>query len=232
MTGEDQLRIGGRHVDRATARRDARTYLTARDGYAYPSYDGFDAEHAMEPLVDADFLAPLLLNVNYLKITTYEALTTVRSRLQPLLHRIDPTWTLARAEPVQLEMLAELYEVIDGGAVSGVEGTVLSKILHRKRPAFIPLYDRQVGHVYQDGPEAPVPRVKGRSWSQFMLAFAGAVQADLLREPGLWEEIARFAEKPSITPLRALDIVAWQAGRNDDTAARQMDLMADEDEEA
>lgn len=94
-----------------------------------------------------------------------------------------------------------------------MSATILAKILHRKRPGFIPLYDAQVRGVYRDGPDAPVPTVRGRSWCEFLPLFAAAVREDLVREMWFWQEVANLAPGPPITPLRALDIVAWWAGR-------------------
>lgn len=100
--------------------------------------------------------------------------------------------------------------------VWGAKGTVLAKVLHRKRPRFVPLYDEQVRTVYQSGPDAPVkppPRRTRRAWRDFVVLYAAAVQDDLRREASLWSEIARLATEPPITTLRALDIVAWKAGQ-------------------
>jgi hypothetical protein len=90
--------------------------------------------------------------------------------------------------------------------------SVLAKVLHRKRPRFIPLYDERVRSVYQDREAAPVPAVRGRSWEAFMPLFAAAVRDDLRRELAFYSELAGLAQDPPITPLRALDIVAWWVG--------------------
>ena len=90
--------------------------------------------------------------------------------------------------------------------------TVLSKVLHRKRPALIPLYDEQVRHVHQGGADPPVPFERGRTWQAFEPLFAAAIQVDLRRELPFWEATAAQAPGPPITALRALDIVAWWAG--------------------
>jgi hypothetical protein len=208
------LRIGGVVVDRADAFKHASRYLTGGSGWAYPSYDGYEADRATGPLTDADLLAPVLLNVNHLKIETYEALQAVRPTLDDVLARIPPDLDLADATEVQLPLLGELFSVLDGAGIPGARGTVLSKVLHRKRPRFIPLYDEQVRAIYQDGNAAPVPPHQGRTWSAFVVQFAAAVQDDLRREAPFWAQIAALAPGPPITPLRALDIVAWSAGRS------------------
>lgn len=211
----DELRVGGFVVRRQDALAHATSYLTRGHGWAYPWYDGFDAKHATGPLVDADLLAPLLLNVNRISITTYAALQAVRPRLQAALDGISPELSLADADPGQVADLGELFAVLDDPGIPGARGTILSKLLHRKRPALIPLYDEQVRRLYQDGPNAPVPAIAApRSWQEFWVLYSLAVQADLRRELPFWQHIATLAPgPPPVTPLRALDIVAWRACR-------------------
>ncbi len=204
-----ELQIGGVHVQRDAALQLAHRYLTAGRGWAYPSYDGYAAAHARGPLVDGDLLAPVLLNVRQLSITTYEELQEARPRLQSLLDRIPERQSLADAGREDFELIGELFGVVDDRAIRGARGTVISKVLHRKRPDFIPLYDLRVGAVYQHGPDAPVPVVKHRPWREFAPLFAAAIQADLRREAEFWGQVSALASEPAITPLRALDIVAW-----------------------
>ena len=206
------LRIGNVELDRAAALDHARRYLTDGSGWAYPAYDGYDAQRAAGPLIDADLLAPVLLNVSRLKIRTYEALQTKREELDRHLERIPHDLDLVHADADHLALLGDLFSVLDGPGVWGAQGTVLAKVLHRKRPRFIPLYDEQVRTVYQDGPDAAVPPQAGRSWRDFVVLFAAAVKQDLQRELDFWTEIALMATNPPITALRALDIVAWWAG--------------------
>jgi len=60
--------------------------------------------------------------------------------------------------------LHPLYAVLDGLAAKpwGVEGTTLSKVLHRKRPQSLVLHDRWVRACYVGG-DGPVPRAQERS---------------------------------------------------------------------
>lgn len=207
------LRIGSVVLDRGEALAYARRYLTDGSGWAYPAYDAYDRDRACGPLTDADLLAPVLLNVSRVRIKTYEALQAKRPELDEHLARIPLNLDLAAAGPGDLAVLGDMFAVLDGPGVWGARGTVLAKVLHRKRPGFVPLYDEQVRRAYQDGPYPSVKRQRGRTWREFIVLYAGAVQADLRREANFWAEIAALAVDPPITALRALDIVAWWAGQ-------------------
>ena len=139
-------------------------------------------------------------------------------RLQQVLDLLLPDLSLADAGAEHVALIASLFAVLDEPGIPGARGTVLSKVLHRKRPALIPLYDRQVRTVYLDGAPAPVPydprRDRHRSWEEFMVLFVAAVRADLRRESSFWQDVADLAPLVQITPLRALDIVAWWAGND------------------
>jgi hypothetical protein len=208
----DTLTIGGRTVDRVEARAHARRSLTGGAGWGYPSYDGFDAPNARGPLVDGDLLAPVLLDARPFSAPVYEDLQRVRPVLQSALDDLPPELSLLDARPADFRLLARLFAVLDGPAAGRLGGAVLTQVLHRKRPRFIPLYGERIRSTYQEGVHAPVPPMRGRSWADFSTVFAQAVRADLERELPFWEVIAGFAPGPAISPLRALDIVAWWAG--------------------
>jgi hypothetical protein len=207
----DTLLVGGRSVPRQAAFDYAKRYLTAGEGFAYPSYDGYDIDRASEPLRDTDLLAPVLLNVRHLSVATFEQLLAQRDRMQATLDQLPVDLSLVDAEPEHEVLTARLFSVLDDQEIWGARGTVLAKILHRKRPALIPLYDRQVWSVYVP---TPVPRDPKRSWESFFRMFVPAVRADLRRELPFWQEVAALAPTVPITPLRALDIVAWWAGND------------------
>ena len=85
--------------------------------------------------------------------------------------------------------------------------------MHRKRPAFVPLYDRFVDYCYRSADSAPIPKDRRRTWRQFGPQLGAAIQADLVDGGDFFAEVASLATDPLITALRALDIVAWYAGR-------------------
>ena len=224
MTDKQMLRIGGLLIKRDEAQQYARDYLTSGKGYAYPSYDGYDAAHALGPLNDADLLAPVLLNVGRTySIALYEALQAKVPFLQRVLDRIPHNLQLEDADPGAINLLGELFGVLDGEGIAGARGTVLSKVLHRKRPCFIPLYDRVLYSVYVGPAPHPLQRDPTRSWKEFFPLYAGALKHDLNADRAFWAEVAALSERPRVTTVRALDIVAWKAGQEAGASATEVD---------
>jgi len=211
----DMLTVGGRQVEADTAREWVREYLNgARGQFGYPSYDGYRTNDDPDRLGDGDLLAPVLLNVQ-LKISSFADLCACREELEVALAKVPVDQDLAGADPAALVKVGSLFGVLDLALrPRNVRGTTLAKVLHRKRPAIVPLYDEQVRRVYQEGEHAPLPPVAGRSWVEFMTLLATSMQEDLNRQLDFWNDVRslRPADGPPVSGLRALDIVAWRLG--------------------
>ncbi|MEV0730505.1 DUF6308 family protein [Polymorphospora sp. NPDC050346] len=205
------IRVGGVWIREVDAWADAKTYLVDRvHEWAYPAYDAFAGGGDPNRLDDADLLAPTLLNVR-VKLRGYYGLQAQRDRLQTALAEIDSNdIAVPGADP---SLIGKLFSVLDAPGIPDVSGTTLAKILHRKRPGFIPLYDEYVRRCYQDAEEPRIRRAKSRTWSEFMTLLASAMRDDLNAAPDFWSAVVGLSTTPRITPLRALDIVAWSAGR-------------------
>lgn len=214
MTDEqDGVRIGGIFVDPAPALESARGYLSRRDRFGYPAYDSFGSEGGPWRISDADLVAPVLLNAE-MNSRTFYALEALRPHLERWLVRVPLDARLAEATDTDLGVLGELFAVLDEEDIPGLaRGSIVTKVMHRKRPAFIPLYDRFVDHCYRGAPEAPIRYARGRAWREFMPLLGSAIRDDLLAGSDFFDEVAALAKEPVITRLRALDIVAWYAGR-------------------
>lgn len=94
--------------------------------------------------------------------------------------------------------------------------TTFAKVLHRKRPELLPLWDREVQRCYCFGPEDR--RIKPPSGEPTFTEFAGpwlrAVQRDLIDGDKALSELAGFASKEvPVGQLRVLDIVSWKLGQ-------------------
>lgn len=211
----DTLRVGGVDIDRDRARAAAAQYLAAAGHrFGYPAYDAFDGGAGSYRIGDGDLLTPVLLNVP-VSVKTFYALADLRPRLNDWLLRVPPDARLLDAGPPELELLGDLFGILDGERRRPhIRGSVLAKVMHRKRPGFVPLYDRHVDHCYRGADGAPITRDTRRPWREFIQLLGAAMGQDLRREQEYLAGVVAMATDPVITPLRALDIVAWQAGRS------------------
>lgn len=206
------LKVGGATVYFDEAKAWARTYLTERPKTsAYPAYDGYPGSYG-DLLGPQDLLAASLLNVSNNPIPVYYGLETL---MEPLNERLeDPAITgdLATADDETLKAIVRLFGVLETTPTKYVRLTTLSKVLHRKRPKLIPLFDDNIRYCYSECAGAPVPFEDGRSRAGYRAAWLKALQEDLANQLPHWEEIAALAPWPKITPLRALDIIGWELG--------------------
>ncbi len=166
----------------------------------YPVYEEYRAAWWSGPLEDADLLAPALLGLH----PSPEVYTRMRGRLPALnraLEAIAPNADLAGDASV-LPLLARLFEALDGE----VGMTTLTAVLHRKRPRLIPLWDAGIRTCYDD-----TDGLRAENGA-FAMAVATAMRADLAAEPQMWHSLAAIADRPPITALRALCIVARHLG--------------------
>jgi hypothetical protein len=180
-------------------------YLDVRNGYAYPSYDLL-VTNGSAALVDADLLAPNLIGAE---------VDRGRFRLlKELLPRIAgvadlPPVALQDADDDVVGQVADLFAVLDEApyAGKGVRGTILSKVLHRKRPDLVPLYDSRIFECYT-APGA-IERAAHRSWREFMGLLCLQMREDLRAEATAFDELDASCES-AVTRLRALDVLVWR----------------------
>lgn len=207
------VRVGGRSWSSDEASAFVKRYLTTpRENWAYPAYDAYPG--APTDLVGPqDLFAPELLNAG-LSLRAYYAFLDALEEVNERLAHVPTAVDLATAKPDDIAAVAHVIGVLDHPRIAGVKLTKLSKVLHRKRPRIFPLYDEHIRRCYQDGPGAPVPPAKDRLWESFATLWLEAVRVDLSTQTESWEELAALtpAAGPSITPLRALDIVGWRLG--------------------
>lgn len=216
----DEVRVGRVTIPLATAQRWISDYtnpgnVTAAQPYAYPAYDRYE-HNRNDPrlLIDADLLAPTLLNVP-LKIRSFYGLQRIRPQLEAGLANEDLGTPLEEIEdPARVAaMVAPLYAVLDDPETCpwNVQGTTLSKVLHRKRPESLVLHDRWVRACYL-GEGAPVPRVKGRSWAEYMVAVTLAIGHNIRTQRAVFERLDAATSCPGeLTHVRLLDILAWKS---------------------
>ncbi len=183
-------------------------YLDVRNGYAYPSYDRL-VTNSTATLVDGDLLAPNLIGAE----VDRARFLLLRELMPRIVGVADlPPAALQDADDATIAQVAALFAVLDDApyAGRGVRGTILSKVLHRKRPDLVPLYDSRIFESYT-APGAIVRSVH-RSWQESMTLLLGQMRADLDAERAAFTTLVQVAADTGspVTALRILDILIWR----------------------
>lgn len=181
--------------------------------YAWPHYDGFQSGHGPDELGDGDLLTPVLLNVG-MTIAGFAGLKVLRSEMEARLSEVPKGVGLGEADDSDIATVARVFALLDSHPIHGVKGTTLSKVLHRKRPELIPLHDRFVYGAYV--PHS-VPRADNRTWEHYFTLLMHVMRDDLNAADAAWVALAKKSSPgaPTLTPLRALDIIVWTKGKNE-----------------
>lgn len=195
-------------------------YVSPRRGgtrYAYPHYDGLVTNGDPGVLCTGDLLAPSLLGVPVDPLLM-DTLTGLLPALQKALEALPPDIGLAEADSGLLGAVAAVWAPLDeldaeDRELREVKGSLIAKVLHRKRPALLPLFDSRVAAFYRGDDCIPADWRGERSWVDYA-GLLVATMADDLRSSA--EEFERLravapADGPELTPLRVLDIVIWMS---------------------
>ena len=123
-----------------------------------------------------------------------------------------PPVALQDADDAVVAQVADLFAVLDRApyAGKGVRGTIISKVLHRKRPDLVPLYDSRIFESYT-APGA-LPRAHDRGWQDFMGALLQQMREDLRAEAAAFDALEKLGIEAGapMTRLRALDVLVWR----------------------
>ena len=208
MTGPTTMRLCAGTLEVEHPDQLLLDHLDTRNSWSYPAYDRL-VTNGSAVLVDGDLLAPNLIGAE-----------VDRGRfllLRELLPRIAgvadlPPVALQDADDDVVEQVAGLFAVLDEApyAGRGVRGTIVSKVLHRKRPDLVPLYDSRIFESYT-APGA-VERSAHRSWHDSMTLLLRQMRADLQAEADGFAALVDVAAGAGavLTPLRILDILIWR----------------------
>jgi hypothetical protein len=183
-------------------------YIDVRNGFAFPSYDRL-VTNGSAALVDGDLLAPNLIGAE----VDRGRFALLREMLPALAGVADlPAVPIEEADDAAIGQVADLFAVLDEApyAGKGVRGTILSKVLHRKRPDLVPLYDSRIFESYT-APGA-IPRAAHRTWREFMQLLCTQMREDLRAESEAFDELVGIAGDGGalLTRLRILDILVWR----------------------
>lgn len=209
----DTVRVGGVEKPRAEILEYAADYLSGKGKWAYPAYDSYTGTPG-ELVGDADLLAVCLLNAGQKMIPAYYGMQKLVSTMNDKMMNPVLVGDFADAGPETLSAIADLFGILDSCPTPQVGKTKLLKVLHRKRPNLIPLFDASIRRCYSELGSRPVPGVKHRLHRDFAVAWLPFLQHDLREQQEFWDEIVGMADPDvPITPLRAIDIVGWHMGR-------------------
>jgi uncharacterized protein DUF6308 len=129
-----------------------------------------------------------------------------RGEIESALRAIAPTASLvAPAGSVPWSALTRLFDAFAG--IHGVGFSKMTKALHRKRPALIPILDSVVQAYLADdpGPGAPLP------FGARATALVRSYKEDLDRNGGVLGEVRQelASRGYALSEVRLLDIVIW-----------------------
>lgn len=177
-------------------------YLQTYYGRPYTGsfFDGW-AQSANDPdrITADDLIAVSFLSVVVPPMAARELLDTRADEFGKLLEAVGPDRDLAdQTEPIDEDQPAShLYAAVRG--LHGVGRTIGSKLLARKRPRLIPIYDSVVARVCSVG---------HYHWEPLR----NALYEDDLQQRLV--ELHRSAGLgPEVSALRVLDVVAWMEGK-------------------
>lgn len=181
-------------------------YTDASGAYAWNAYDRQGDVRALTP---TDCLAPALLDAPVSGRTViamfgeaHTAAHELRSALQAVLDHPDSR--TGSFEELDLEDGHGAWGAVRAAlrasdAVAGIKASKVTKILHRKRPRLVPIFDSKVAAFYGVTTRQP--------WNLWPI-----LQAEL-QEHGDWiDEVRTPYRTPDDRPMsrpRALDIIVW-----------------------
>lgn len=185
-------------------------YVEPDGAYAYPAYDTLVTNGSAD-LVDGDLLAPSLLgaHVDYARFVLLKRmLPSIREGMAAL-----PPTALEDTDDAGIAAVARCFAVLDEPRYTraGARGTIVSKVLHRKRPDLIPLYDSRIWTAYTIS--GAIGRGSHRPWVEVMQALCHSMRSDLAGNRQEFLALQQSAKEhgADLTLLRILDILVWMS---------------------
>ena len=185
-------------------------YIEPDGAYAYPAYDTLVTNGSAD-LVDGDLLAPSLLGAH----VDYARFVLLKRMLPAIcdgMAKLPPT-PLDETDDAGIVTVARCFAVLDEPlyARAGARGTIVSKVLHRKRPDLIPLYDSRIWTAYTVS--GAIGRGSHRPWVEVMQALCHSMRTDLANNRAEFLTLQKVAAEngAQVTLLRILDILVWMS---------------------
>ena len=203
-----QLCGGTLHVDEPEELLLA--YVEPDGAYAYPAYDTLVTSGSAE-LVDGDLLAPSLLGA-HVDYARFVLLKRMLPSLADGMAALPPT-ALEDTDDAGIAAVARCFAILDEPIFvrAGARGTIVSKVLHRKRPDLIPLYDSRIWTAYTIS--GAIGRGSHRPWVEVMQALCHSMRSDLANNRAEFVALQASAKEhgADVTLLRILDILVWMS---------------------
>ena len=178
---------------------------------AYPTYDSY---HSSASSFDGRDLRHANRGGARISAAEQAAILERGGRIERALRTIDPDASLLDRVPG-----AALTRLFDAFAdVRGVGFSKMTKALHRKRPALIPMLDSVVQEYLQlDAPAIPPPE----SFGERAVALVRSYKRDLDRNRSALRQIRRELEGRGyrLSEVRILDVLIWSAMASTDRSA-------------
>lgn len=188
------------------------------DSYTGSVWDDWDPSGRRERDIDEftadDCMAVTLLSVNVPGQAAHSLLVRGRARYSALLTEVGPDRDLVEvSEPITDDWPASvLYRAVR--ELPQVGRTKTSKLLARKRPALLPIWDSIIGGVTQAG-------------ENFWEPLRQELRAD---DAALHRRLLRLRDQAGLTPcltaLRVFDVVCWMEGKDKGYKALDEDAPA------
>jgi hypothetical protein len=201
------LMFGGRRIDNDEAWNRLFRYCGIRwddhppETWAFRYYDAIETDRTAvvpEDVVCAGALHPGLSREDLAWFWDHLA------ELSDWLEQFPVDEPLRTADHSTIAALAELPSLFDGPSL-----TLLTKVLHRKRPWLIPMLDREIIDWYR-----PITgkRRAVDAWEPLLRLLADDLETNrnMLAEP---RAVLSLLHGVSVTDLRTVDIVIWMAGQ-------------------
>ena len=180
--------------------------VTIRFAEAYPDYDSRDSEPGS---FDESDLRHANRGGARISAAEIAAILERRARIERALRSIAPDASLADAEDsIPWRSLTQLF---DGFAeISGIGFSKMTKALHPKRRALIPMLDS----VVQAYLAADEPQASTASFGERATTLVGSYKQDLDRNLVALRQVQRdlvSRDYRSLTEVRILDLLVWSA---------------------
>ncbi|MET3960607.1 hypothetical protein ABIE44_000541 [Marmoricola sp. OAE513] len=186
-------------------------------GYTGALFDGFDPNASRTANANCftsdDLIAVTFLSVDVPPLAAHEILVNQRARFSALLDHLKPDLDFADVPDVSEDAFWPAWDLwralID---VHGLGPTTVSKLMARKRPRLIPIFDSVIKQYVLGG--------RSDHWD----AMHGALNSHHANGETLAEYLRRLhamaGMAPDVTSLRVFDVLAWMEGTGN-TARRR-----------